>query len=85
VLVENKEDKWYIDSGCSTHMTGDKKKFISLKKGKIGSVSFGNDSSVKILGKGVVSLGSEKVKEKNVLLVEYLKHNLLSVSKICDQ
>ncbi|KAH9299145.1 hypothetical protein KI387_030827, partial [Taxus chinensis] len=23
---------WYIDSGCSRHMTGDKSKFISLKK-----------------------------------------------------
>jgi hypothetical protein len=31
-----------------------------------------------------VSLGSENVKETNVLLVEYLKHNILSVSKICD-
>jgi hypothetical protein len=25
------------------------------------------------------------VKAKNVLLVEYLKHNLLSISKMCDQ
>jgi hypothetical protein len=65
-------------------MTGDQNKFISLKKGKSGSVAFGNDSSVKILGKGVVSLGSENVKATNVLLVEYLKHNILSVSKICD-
>jgi hypothetical protein len=39
----------------------------------------------KYLGKGVVNLGSENVKEENVLLVEDLKHNLLSVSKICDQ
>ncbi|KAH9331276.1 hypothetical protein KI387_003384, partial [Taxus chinensis] len=23
---------WYIDSGCSIHMTGDKSKFISLNK-----------------------------------------------------
>jgi hypothetical protein len=85
LLAENKEDEWYIDNGCSTHMTRDQNKFISLKKGKSGSVAFGNDSSIKILGKGVVSLGSENVKATNVLLVEYLKHNLLSVSKICDQ
>jgi hypothetical protein len=85
LIVEDKEDEWYIDSGCSTHMTGDQNKFISLKKGKSGRVAFGNDSSIKILGKGVVSLGSENVKAENVLLVEELKHNLLSVSKICDQ
>jgi hypothetical protein len=31
-----------------------------------------------------MGLGSENVKATNFLLVEYLKHNLLSVSKICD-
>jgi hypothetical protein len=40
---------------------------------------------IKILGKGIVKIGSENVKVGKVLLVEVLKHNLLSVSKICDQ
>jgi len=53
--------------------------------GENNNVSFGNDSFVKILGKDVVSLGSENVKEVNVLLVKDLKNNLLSVSKLCDQ
>jgi hypothetical protein len=66
-------------------MTRDQNKFINLNKRKCGSVAFGDDSFVKILGKGVVNLGSENIKEENVLLVEYMKHNLLSVSKICDQ
>jgi hypothetical protein len=78
------EDEWFIDCGFSSHMTGDQSKFVSLKK-KGGNVAFGDDSSTKILGKGIVNLGSENVKEGKVLLVEYLKHNLLSVSKICDQ
>lgn len=43
-------------------MTGDQNKFISSKKGKSGHVAFENDSSIKIHGKGVVNLGSEKVK-----------------------
>ena len=84
-IIEDKENEWCIDSGCSTHITGEQNKFISLKKGKSGSVGFGNDSSVKILGKCVVNLGSEKVKATNVLLVEDLKHNILSVNKMCDQ
>jgi hypothetical protein len=78
------EDEWFIDSGCSSHMTGDQRKFVSLKK-RGGNVAFGDDSSTKILGKGTVKLGSENVKAGKVLLVEDLKHNLLSVSKICDQ
>jgi hypothetical protein len=65
-------------------MTGDQSKFVSLKK-KGGNVAFGDDSSTKILGKGIVNLGSENVKAGKVLLVEDLKHNILSVSKICDQ
>ena len=85
LIVEDTEDELYIDSGCSTHMTMDQNEFISLKKGKSGSVTFGNDPFVKILGKGEMNLRSEKVKATNVLLVEDLKHNLLTVNKMCDQ
>jgi hypothetical protein len=65
-------------------MTEDQDKFISLKR-KGGNVAFGDDSSAKRIGKGVVELGRKNVKAKNVLLVEDLKHNLLCVSKMCDQ
>jgi hypothetical protein len=41
--------------------------------------------SAKILGKGIVSLGNNKTKEKDVLMVENIKLNLLSVSQTCDQ
>jgi hypothetical protein len=78
------EDEWYIDSGCSSHMTRDQEKFISLKR-KGGNVAFEDDSYSKILGEGVVDIGIKNVKAKNVLLVEDLKHNLLSFSKMCDQ
>ena len=46
-------------------MIGDQNKFNSLKKRKGGSVSFGNDSSIKILGKVLVNLGNEKLKIEN--------------------
>ena len=29
LYVEGKENQWYIDSGCSKHMTGDKEKLQS--------------------------------------------------------
>ena len=44
-------------------MIGDQKDFVSLKKGKSGSVAFGSESFVKILGKGAMNLGREKLKE----------------------
>jgi hypothetical protein len=65
-------------------MTGDQDRFISSKR-KGGNVTFGDDSSAKILREGVVELEIKNVKAKNVLLVEDLKHNLLGVSKMCDQ
>lgn len=62
----------------------DQKIFLNLKEGKIDRVAFGNNSSIKILGKCLLDLGSDKAKSTNVLLVEDLKHNLLRVSKMCD-
>ena len=32
-----------------------------------------------------MNLGNEKIKSEGVLLIEDLKHNLLSVGKMCDQ
>ena len=81
--MEGQENQWYIDSGCSKHMTGDKEKlqsYSALEKEK--KVSFGNDTPAFIKGKGSVRL-KEKVKAGNVMYVDGLK--LLSVSQMCDQ
>ena len=84
LYAKNKKCQWYIDSGCSKHMTRDKIKFLKLTKEK-GSVTFGDNVSAKILGKGTITLGNKKNKAENVLLVEIIKPNLLSVSQTCDQ
>jgi hypothetical protein len=69
VIKECKEeDEWFIDTGSSSHMNGDQRKFVILTKNG-GNVAFGDDSSTKILGKGVVNLGSENAKVGKVLLV----------------
>jgi hypothetical protein len=66
-------------------MTGDRDMFLTLRKERDGSVSFKNDDLAKIIGKGTVIIGNKNTKETNVLLVEDMKHNLLSVSQMCDQ
>jgi hypothetical protein len=48
--TQDEKDLWYVDSGCSKHMTGNKDKFLDLKKQK-GKVTFGDNSSSNILGK----------------------------------
>jgi hypothetical protein len=52
--AKQKKHGWYVDSGCSKHMTGDRDKFITLIKERDGSVSFRNDDSAKIIGKDIV-------------------------------
>jgi len=82
--VERDEIPWYVDSGCSKHMTGDKNRFIKLRKDK-GLVKFGDRKSTEVIGKGDVCLGSKSCEAKDVLLVKDMKQNILSVSQMCDQ
>jgi hypothetical protein len=66
-------------------MTSDRDRFLTLINERYGLVSFENDDSTKIIGKGTIRLGNKNKKEKNVLLVEDMKHNILSVSQMSDQ
>jgi hypothetical protein len=60
--VEKQKDPWYIDSGCSKHVTRDKDNFMSISKIKTGNVTFGNDEPSKLKGKGMASLSNGKGK-----------------------
>jgi hypothetical protein len=82
---QREKNPWYIDSGCSKHMTGDKSKFLTLSESKSGNVTFGNDAPGKIKGKEMVSLSNGKGKAQDVLFLEGLKHNMLSVSQVYDR
>jgi len=79
VIKGDKKDLWYLDSDCSRHMTGDKTKFAKLELKEEGFVTYGDNNKGKILRNGVKGNGSS-FNIKNVLLVEGLKHNLISIS-----
>ena len=64
-------------------MTGYKSLLSNLKVANEGDVSFGNNSTGKIIGTGDVC--ANKVKFEGVKLVDNLKFNLLSVSQMCDK
>ncbi|KAH9697387.1 hypothetical protein KPL71_023585 [Citrus sinensis] len=52
---KKKKNKWYLDSGCSRHMTGNYSWFSSFTKIENGGdVSFGDNSKGKIIGIGNV-------------------------------
>ena len=75
---------WYLDSGCSRHMIGDRSLFKVFKSKKGGNVTFSDGSKSQIKGKGIISLPG-LLDIANVLYVKGLKVNLLSISQICDQ
>ena len=81
---KSRRSMWYLDSGCSRHMTGDKKKFKNFKRKEQGFVTYGDNNKGKILGTGDVG-GRNTLEIKDVLYVEGLKHNLLSISQLCDK
>nr|GFC13447.1 retrotransposon protein, putative, Ty1-copia subclass [Tanacetum cinerariifolium] len=41
---------WYLDSGCSKHMTGDRSQLINFVQKFLGTDKFGNDHVAKIMG-----------------------------------
>lgn len=65
--VQDEDKIWYIERGCFSHMTGDKRKFISLSNN--APVRFGDNNLENIVGKGTLSLDNGKPITKNVLYV----------------
>ncbi|GMI75526.1 hypothetical protein HRI_001221900 [Hibiscus trionum] len=65
-------------------MTGDMSRFMDLKPKSGGVVTFGDNSKGHI--KGIGSIGNHStILIENVLYVDGLKHNLLSISQLCDK
>nr|GFB66259.1 retrovirus-related Pol polyprotein from transposon TNT 1-94 [Tanacetum cinerariifolium] len=73
---------WYLDSGCSKHMTEDRSQLINFVQKFLGTVKFGNDHVTKIMGYGDYQIGNVII--SRVYYVEGLGHNLFSVGQFCD-
>jgi hypothetical protein len=64
------EDTWLMDSGCSRHITGNKKLFSSLTPlSHKEYVTFGDDKKSKVLGTGDIKV-NDFINLNNVALVD---------------
>jgi len=71
-----------LDNGCSKHMTGDKSMFVNIIFNQEGHVTYGDNNKGRILGRG--SIGDKSILLiHDILYVEGLKYNLLSISQLC--
>ncbi|XP_038697229.1 uncharacterized protein LOC119994963 [Tripterygium wilfordii] len=81
---EFKSGEWYLDSGCSRHMTGNPTMFTTFTKKKHGgNITFGDNSKGRILGNG--SVGNSSFAIDGVLYVSGLSFNLISISQLADK
>ena len=74
---------WSVDSGCLRHMTGNKELLSNYKEKLKGSVTFVDDRKGQIKGYGVIVKGEVGINK--VAYVNGLKHNLISVTQLCDK
>ncbi|GJW24571.1 integrase, catalytic region, zinc finger, CCHC-type containing protein [Tanacetum coccineum] len=73
---------WYLDSGCSKHMTGDRSRLRNFMKKFIRTVRFGNDHFGAIIGYGDYMIGDSVF--SRVYYVEGLGRNLFSVGQFYE-
>ncbi|GKA24872.1 hypothetical protein Tco_0710905 [Tanacetum coccineum] len=73
---------WYLESGCSKHMTGDRSQLTNFISKFLGTVKFRNDHVAKIMGYRDYQIGNVTI--LRVYYVEGLRHNLFFVGQLCD-
>nr|GEW27858.1 retrovirus-related Pol polyprotein from transposon TNT 1-94 [Tanacetum cinerariifolium] len=73
---------WYLDSGCSKHMTEDRSQLTNFVNKFLGTVKFRNDHVAKIMCYGDYQTGNVTI--SRVYYVEGPGHNLFSVGQFRD-
>ncbi|KAJ1704767.1 hypothetical protein LUZ63_004546 [Rhynchospora breviuscula] len=78
---------WFLDSGCSNHMTGYKHLFNQLDESYKLNVALGDDKQIRVEGKGTVAVQTNQHTTrllKNVYFIPKLTQNLLSVGQLIE-
>jgi hypothetical protein len=89
VVFSNYYDQnWYVDSGTSSHLTGDSSNLdldMYSSSGQIVSTAYGVSHPMQGSGSANVSFGSGSIKLQHILYVPALKRNLVFVGCLTDQ
>ena len=88
VTQESSKYIWFFDSSCINHMTRNKELFSSLHTSIPSEVNLGNDSKVKVNGKGAIIVYAKNGERRiihDVYYVPILMCNLLSVGQLPEK
>ena len=84
--AEQKNNVWFLDSGCTNHMTGNKNILLDMDTTINSQVKMGNGDLMNVKGKGAIGIqtkvGTKYIRD--VLLVPALEQNLLSVGQLVE-
>ena len=73
---------WYVDSGCTSHMTGRRDLLSNYVEERVGTLKFGDRQGGRIRGYFTVTNGTITINK--VTFIEGLDHNLLSSSQFSE-
>ncbi|CAL8156633.1 unnamed protein product [Prunus armeniaca] len=82
-----REGAWFLDSGCSNHMSGNKQWFVDFDEKFRHSVKLGNNSRMPVMGRGNIKLEIGGIIQvvTNVFYIPELTNNLLSVGQLQEK
>ncbi|XP_004490485.1 uncharacterized protein [Cicer arietinum] len=79
---------WYLDIGCSNHMSGHKDRFVSIDENVKRGIIFADNSTIKTEGVGKILIQRRDGKQSficDVLYVLNMKNNMLSLGKLLEK
>ncbi|KAI5404433.1 hypothetical protein KIW84_051559 [Lathyrus oleraceus] len=81
------EDLWFLDKGCSNHMSGIKKWFSNMGKTFKHCVKLGNNARMMVHGKGSIKLKMNGPVQviKDIYYIPDLSNNLLSIEQLQER
>ncbi|KAI5314902.1 hypothetical protein L3X38_044078 [Prunus dulcis] len=84
--VTRDEEIWYLDSGCSNHMTGKEDLLVDIDRKVTAKVEMGTGQLVEVTGKGTIVVETKAGKRhiKEIMHVPGLKENLLSIGQMIE-
>lgn len=82
-----REMVWFLDSGCSNHMTGNKEWFSDLDENFSQTVKLGNDTRMTVVAKGSIRMQVNGILQviSDVYYIPELKNNLLSIGQLQEK
>jgi hypothetical protein len=85
---DKKKKLWYLDSGASAHMTGEREAFSELDAEVVGIVKFGDGSRVEIRGCNTIVFKCQNGVHRalaDVYFIPRLRSNIISIGQLDER